>query len=243
MPDEMNESRADVYPNDDLSDRDKAFMVINYPRPTVDPTAPQWTLNHALDVMNVPAYNKHAMLLARPDDVRKQFAVWAVERILAPLSSDYNSTIPSRGVDDTSVAPAWYRRVCADLAQHEDAMVDESENPRKIARATITRTDNLWPNESVRPSLTPMSCLSVSSRLSNLRSQSRTRSCWLRIYMATTPDSRKATRSRKTRSASSSRSGRSGRTSPSWRRTSLILVTFASHLIRRAEHGLMRACR
>ena len=39
MPDEMNLQHEDVLPNDQLSDHDKAFMVINYPRSSVDPTA------------------------------------------------------------------------------------------------------------------------------------------------------------------------------------------------------------
>ena len=44
----------------------------------------------------------------------------------------------------------WYHRTCADLAEHEVVMVDDSQDPALVERAVITRIDNLWPNESVR---------------------------------------------------------------------------------------------
>ncbi|KAJ7714749.1 hypothetical protein B0H16DRAFT_1899008 [Mycena metata] len=40
--------------NNNLSDMDKAYMVINYNRSTVHPKAPQWTLDHALHIAGVP---------------------------------------------------------------------------------------------------------------------------------------------------------------------------------------------
>lgn len=148
MPDEMNLQHEDVLPNDQLSDHDKAFMVINYPRSSVDPTATEWTLNHALEVMGVPLYDRHAMLLARPEDVRKQFAIWTTERFLAS-SADYDFETVGAIITTPVVVPDWYRRACSDLANHEAVMVDESQAPDERERAVITRTDNLWPNASV----------------------------------------------------------------------------------------------
>ncbi|TCD60728.1 hypothetical protein EIP91_009622 [Steccherinum ochraceum] len=79
MPKDMNKMQLDILPNKKLSESDKAFAVVNYPLTTLDPAAPHWTLNHALDVLGVPKLNKHSMLLARPDDIRKQYAVWLAD--------------------------------------------------------------------------------------------------------------------------------------------------------------------
>ncbi|GJJ10365.1 hypothetical protein Clacol_004591 [Clathrus columnatus] len=40
--------------NTELSEKDKAYMVINYPRDVPHAKAPQWTLSHALTIANVP---------------------------------------------------------------------------------------------------------------------------------------------------------------------------------------------
>ncbi|KAJ7907565.1 hypothetical protein B0H13DRAFT_2501759 [Mycena leptocephala] len=53
MPAAMNEQHKDVPPNYKLSDMDKAYMIINYPRPTPHALAPEWTLDHALQVSGV----------------------------------------------------------------------------------------------------------------------------------------------------------------------------------------------
>ena len=115
MPDDMSLERQDVFPPCELSDHDKAFMIVNYPPTQVNPSAPQWTLSYALDVMGVSAYDKHAMLVARPDDVRKLFAVWSVQRLLGiPQHGIEPEDIeePARGVEDGGQAeddgePNW----------------------------------------------------------------------------------------------------------------------------------------
>ncbi|THH31771.1 hypothetical protein EUX98_g2429 [Antrodiella citrinella] len=159
MAEEMNVNRRDIYPNDELSDFDKAFMVINYPRPQVDPTAPQWTLNYALDVLGVPAYDKHAMLLARPEDVRRQFAIWTAQRLLA--GPDFATEVIIRGDEEARAGypitqpdeapgpgldvPEWFRHVCSDLVKHESTMTDDGTAVMK-EHAVFAQSALLWDN-------------------------------------------------------------------------------------------------
>ncbi|KAJ7174814.1 hypothetical protein C8R46DRAFT_1252910 [Mycena filopes] len=53
MPAAMNQQHIDVPANHALSDKDEAYMIINYPRPTPHELAPTWTLDYALEVSGV----------------------------------------------------------------------------------------------------------------------------------------------------------------------------------------------
>ncbi|KAF7299383.1 ZnMc domain-containing protein [Mycena indigotica] len=50
IPSELTVEGVAVETNQALSPQDMAYMVINYPRPTPHASAPQWTLDHALEV-------------------------------------------------------------------------------------------------------------------------------------------------------------------------------------------------
>ncbi|KAK0549220.1 hypothetical protein OC846_004174 [Tilletia horrida] len=52
----------DIPYNTKLSNLDKAYMVINYPRPKPHDEAPEWSLEHALTVAGVPTEVKQKML-------------------------------------------------------------------------------------------------------------------------------------------------------------------------------------
>jgi hypothetical protein len=54
MPANFTHEKYTVAENTGLSDLDKAYMVINYPRKHPHPSAPRWTLDRALDVAGVP---------------------------------------------------------------------------------------------------------------------------------------------------------------------------------------------
>jgi hypothetical protein len=62
MPAEMNKERKEVPPNKTLSDMDKAYMVINYPRISPHADAPQWTVAHALEVAGVDQSTSQSIL-------------------------------------------------------------------------------------------------------------------------------------------------------------------------------------
>jgi len=51
MPDTMNEEKIEIDPNNELSDTDKAYITINYPRE--HPHENGWTIEHALEVAGV----------------------------------------------------------------------------------------------------------------------------------------------------------------------------------------------
>ncbi|THH27511.1 hypothetical protein EUX98_g6673 [Antrodiella citrinella] len=107
MPPDMNEQRINVPPNYSLTDLDKAFVVINYPRKEPAQEAPEWTLAHALDVVGVDASAK-ANILARTDDaddVRLAFTLWTA----ANHALEHHPTTPSHAPHSGKLptAPAY----------------------------------------------------------------------------------------------------------------------------------------
>ncbi|KAJ7069144.1 hypothetical protein C8F01DRAFT_977064, partial [Mycena amicta] len=71
MPSWLNLQHIDVKANYALSDIDKAYMVINYPRNGSHADAPQWTLDYALRVADVDAVTTEAIRKARGDATEK----------------------------------------------------------------------------------------------------------------------------------------------------------------------------
>lgn len=96
MATEMNKQRIEVAPTYDLSDFDKAYMMINYPHNTSHLSALQlaWTLEHAVQIAGVnwstaddifaaqddpattPALFAASQLSVRPKAQRRVFASW-----------------------------------------------------------------------------------------------------------------------------------------------------------------------
>ncbi len=89
MPSDMNTQRKEIPPNDILSDSDKAYMLINYPRANAAKETPDWTFEHALDVAGVNVQAKQSILDSPSVDlIRQRFALWRITGELAPISDD-----------------------------------------------------------------------------------------------------------------------------------------------------------
>jgi len=71
MPGSLNEENITLNSNETLSDLDKAYMTINYPRPTPHPDAPAWTFEHALDVAGVDDATKAKLTGLLGQDIKK----------------------------------------------------------------------------------------------------------------------------------------------------------------------------
>lgn len=91
MPKELNMQRMEVKPNSVLSELDKAYIAIHYPRDAPAPEAPEWTLEYALNAAGVPADSVKSIMLHKgnADKVRDLFSLWnasshAIQRDLAP---------------------------------------------------------------------------------------------------------------------------------------------------------------
>jgi hypothetical protein len=64
MPASLNVQGIEIRRNQRLSDLDRAYMVLNYPRvlPDADPVASRWTVEHALDFAGVTGVTKTNIL-------------------------------------------------------------------------------------------------------------------------------------------------------------------------------------
>jgi hypothetical protein len=69
MPAQMNKQKIEVPPTYDLSDLDKAYMLINYLCNPPHPTALTlgWTLEHALEIAGVNQTTSDDILTAQGD--------------------------------------------------------------------------------------------------------------------------------------------------------------------------------
>lgn len=71
------ESVPPVRENKVLSDVDKAFLVLTYPRTTPHPDAPEWTVGHALETAGVPDEDQREIIVdGSPDEIRRRFCEW-----------------------------------------------------------------------------------------------------------------------------------------------------------------------
>lgn len=101
MPSDMNTQRKEVPPVPTLTDTDKAFMFVNYPRASPDPNAPDWTLDHALDVAGITGSARDAILDATsPDLIRQRFALWRIAQLVGGVADDGDTPeAPGHDVD------------------------------------------------------------------------------------------------------------------------------------------------
>jgi hypothetical protein len=104
MPAAMNEQHKDVPPNYKLSDMDKAYMIINYPRPTPHALAPEWTLDHALQVSGVDPATTQDIKNAK-GDVTKIRAVFTAFQVAARIKATPSNSVEPPSPNGTP-APA-----------------------------------------------------------------------------------------------------------------------------------------
>ncbi|KAJ7851510.1 hypothetical protein B0H14DRAFT_2355253, partial [Mycena olivaceomarginata] len=88
MPAAMNIQHIDVPPNYTHSDMDKAYIVINYPRPTPHASAPNWTLEYALKVSGVDAATTQDIMnaMAKNDVIKinRSLSKWLLGCAISP---------------------------------------------------------------------------------------------------------------------------------------------------------------
>ena len=57
-------------------------MFLHYPRMKPHPDAPEWTIQHALDVANIIGDRREEILRAQsPDQIREIFQQWYIEEV------------------------------------------------------------------------------------------------------------------------------------------------------------------
>ena len=65
-----------------LSDVDKAYAVVHYHRAIPHRSAPDWTLEHALDVLQITGQLKDQRLESKePGEIRDLFTRWNTSRV------------------------------------------------------------------------------------------------------------------------------------------------------------------
>ncbi|KAI0061358.1 hypothetical protein BV25DRAFT_780912 [Artomyces pyxidatus] len=102
MPRQVTGLSYDIPYNSQLSQLDKAYMVINYPRAEPHPNASEWTLETALQKAGVPADVQDAILSVpprngRPDalEIRLLFSNWVLSKRVERRSSGRVHYTPS----------------------------------------------------------------------------------------------------------------------------------------------------
>lgn len=74
--------------NTELSEIDKAFAMVHYPRLEPQIPSPQWTVAHALDVLCVRgAFRDQILQSNSPREISHLFSLWNAERLLKQKSS------------------------------------------------------------------------------------------------------------------------------------------------------------
>lgn len=132
MPGSLNEQGNDVEVNNELSDTDKAYMVINYPRNVTHPAAPEWTLEHALGIAGVPENVQKDIAAAGTNlaAARSLFAKWNKEARLKELQDLTASTTPA---DEGTRLVALLSELASKLLLHRFCPLLESSTPFGLA--------------------------------------------------------------------------------------------------------------
>ncbi|KAJ6627702.1 hypothetical protein B0H10DRAFT_1993760 [Mycena sp. CBHHK59/15] len=153
MPPEMNLERINVPPNYVLSDMDKAFMAINYPRPTPHADAPMWTLDYALKVAGVDVPVSQKIKTAKGDvaEIRRLFTAFSVARhALASPASGVNPSgtastmgpVSSLSLANDTLFPADTWCGCV------DPFVDAVSAPEGVLHGFVNQ-NTFWAHNSV----------------------------------------------------------------------------------------------
>ena len=81
FPSDITQEGVHVPLNYNLSDTDKAFVFLHYPRMVPHPDAPEWTIQHALDIADITGDRREEILQAQsPGRIREIFQQWCAER-------------------------------------------------------------------------------------------------------------------------------------------------------------------
>ncbi|KAI0061320.1 hypothetical protein BV25DRAFT_1826806 [Artomyces pyxidatus] len=150
MPRQVTGLSYDIPYNSQLSQMDKAYMVINYPRAEPHPKAPDWTLETALQKAGVPADIQDAILSVpprngRPDahEIRRLFSNWVLNKRVERRKVHYTPSIDPRRArfldnPDASV-------VVQPLEPYGDCSNAEAVQMRKKGAAhSVTVRSALW---------------------------------------------------------------------------------------------------
>lgn len=108
MPAELNTQRMEIRPNSQLSDFDKAYTMINYPRVSAHPDASDWSLDRALDFVGLSGEPKTKIKSAfQPErdpsaaQIRAQFSIWSSAYVsgatarVTPTSTTFDGASPT----------------------------------------------------------------------------------------------------------------------------------------------------
>ncbi|KAK7696473.1 hypothetical protein QCA50_001130 [Cerrena zonata] len=90
IPSETNVQGIYIPENDVLSDMDKAYMFLHYPRARPHPEAAEWSISHALNIANVIGPKREEILrTTSPDRVRRLFIEWSAAEHLDGRSDSW----------------------------------------------------------------------------------------------------------------------------------------------------------
>jgi hypothetical protein len=138
MPAAMNLEHIDVPPNDVLSDMDKAYMVVNYPRPTPHASAPNWTLDYALKVSGVDPATIQDIKNAK-GDVTKIRAIFTAFQVAARMKA-------SASLSPNTVTPPTPNGTSGPAEGTNGAPVNGTPGPADGANGSVTNGTS--PNNS-----------------------------------------------------------------------------------------------
>ncbi|KAJ7452613.1 hypothetical protein FB451DRAFT_1050784, partial [Mycena latifolia] len=143
MPAEMNDEGIAVPPNKKLSDIDKAYMVINYPRPKPHDGARQWTLEYALKVAGVDAVTTQKILSHNSDTsvdahaIRGTFIRYQLSRRVHQHQAPH--AVTATGERLPSPAGLWCQ-----TSESLMKSANPSELPEGAHRSFIIQDDIFW---------------------------------------------------------------------------------------------------
>ncbi|KAJ7438411.1 hypothetical protein B0H11DRAFT_2105041 [Mycena galericulata] len=159
MPAWMNEQNIEITMNYTLSDFDKAYMLINYPRVQALHSEPLWTLDHALEVVGVDISTTSAIRNAHGDavQIRLLFTAFQIRMrraaappkghdVLPPAGGDPGQSIPSRGLNDITpddIPDEW----C--LTDDPEDADDVSGPPGGVSHGVYEELRLWWPYQTI----------------------------------------------------------------------------------------------
>ncbi|KAG5649820.1 hypothetical protein H0H81_001882 [Sphagnurus paluster] len=150
MPSSMNVERIPVDTNNNLSEMDKAYVVINYTRSVPHPKAKEWTLTKALTIAGVPDDELAQYLDREIDGVREEFSAWNIIQRQAEMDQAH---LASRqfGLAHAPRGQAMFHEV--DIVEGPCGLAPEiiefnEANPGGAYPHAVFSKDKLWENET-----------------------------------------------------------------------------------------------